>query len=193
MKSFFPTVIVSFLISFSAAGEDIKLPVSFNNDGTVNRPLNHREWVNVGTALIPEGTINIIDSMPIKTKEYIDTYVEPKSFAIYMATGKWPNGTQIVKEFTALDEAKPGEVITESHYNGLAMLVKDTKRFSAETGHLGYFNFGHHKEPYQSSSKLMPRKQCSICHEGLASDQQYIFSDHHIGLEASQLRQKTAK
>lgn len=166
----------------STAEESIQLPVSFNADGTVNRPLNHRQWVNVGTTLLPQGEINIIDDLPIPTSEYIDTYVEPMAFAIYMATGTWPNGTQIVKEFTATKRADAGEVLTESHYNGLAMLVKDVQRFPAETGHLGYFNFGHHSEPYETTSQVLPREQCSACHEALASEQQYIFADHHIGL-----------
>ncbi|WP_120499045.1 cytochrome P460 family protein [Roseovarius sp. EL26] len=177
------------LACFSAASlaeESIKLPVSFNADGTVNRPLNHRHWVNVGTTLIPHGEINIIDDLPIQTREYIDTYVEPMAFAIYMATGTWPNGTQIVKEFTAIEQAGEGEVLIESHYNGLAMLVKDAQRFPAETGYLGYFNFGHHPEPYESISQLLPREQCSACHEALASEQQFIFSDHHIGLTRKQ-------
>lgn len=166
----------------SMAEESIQLPVSFNADGTVNRPLKHRQWVNVGTTLIPQGEINIIDDLPIPNSEYIDTYVEPMAFAIYMATGTWPNGTQIVKEFTATKPADAGEVLAESHYNGLAMLVKDVQRFPAETGHLGYFNFGHHSEPYETTSKVLPREQCSACHEALASEQQYIFADHHIGL-----------
>ena len=138
----------------SIAEESIQLPVSFNADGTVNRPFNHRQWVNVGTTLIPQGEINIIDDLPIPTSEYIDTYVEPMAFAIHMATGTWPNGTQIVKEFTATKQAGAGEVLTESHYNGLAMLVKDVQRFPAETGHLGYFNFGHRPHCPKSSKKL---------------------------------------
>ena len=155
---------------------------TFNVEGAVERPQNHRQWVNVGTTLIPEGTVNIIDSLPIKTSEYIDTYVEPSAFAAYMKSGNWPDGTQIVKEFTATHEATPDDVLTEAHYNGLAMLVKDVERFPAETGHIGYFNFGHHPEPYELKSMPMPRQQCSACHEATASHQQYIFADHHIGL-----------
>jgi hypothetical protein len=172
------------------AGEQIKLTTVFNEDGGMNLPLNYRQWVNVGTTLIPKGEVNIIDNMPIKTNEFIDTYVEPMSYAIYMATGKWPNGTQIVKEFTAIKNSKPGEAMTESHYNGLSLLVKDTERFPKKAGYLGYFHFGHQKQPYKPKSKLMPREKCSFCHEQLASDQQYIFTDHHIGLNRSLLLQK---
>lgn len=45
--------------------------------------------------------MNIIDGQPIAASEYIDTYIEPQSFANYTKTGTWPDGTQIVKEFTA--------------------------------------------------------------------------------------------
>jgi len=182
-KSLYAATVFACCIGAAFAEQlQLKLPASFNPDGTINRPLNHRQWVNVGTTLIPKGEVNIIDGLPIETNEYIDTYVEPMAFAIYMATGTWPNGTQIVKEFTATKEAKPGDALAESHYNGLAMLVKDTERFPVETGHLGYFNFGHHPEPYEMRSSLMPREQCSSCHEASASDQQNIFADHHIGL-----------
>lgn len=168
----------------AASAEDpVKLPVSFNADGSVNLPQNYRQWVNVGTTLLPKGEVNIIDGQPIAASEYIDTYVEPQSFAIYMETGAWLDGTQIVKEFTATKDAAPDEVLVESHYTGLAMLIKDAERFPAETGHLGYFNFGHHREPYEPTAALMPREQCSSCHEALAADQQFIFADHHIGLQ----------
>lgn len=185
MKKITLSATLLFLIASVVVAKDkeIKLPVSFNADGTVNRPLDYRQWENVGTTLLPKGQVNIIDNLPIPNDEYIDTYVEPKAFAIYMATGVWPNGTQIVKEFTAAKPAEPGKAITESHYNGLGMIVKDTDRFPAETGFLGYFQFGHHPEPYEATAKVMPRKTCSSCHEESASGQQYIFSDHHIGLK----------
>ncbi len=182
MTSIAAALAVAFVSGHSLADGQFKLPVSFNSDGTVNRPLDHRQWVNVGTTLIPRGEINIIDGNAIQTSEYIDTYVEPAAFAIYMATGVWPNGTQIVKEFTATAPPEDGEPLVESHYNGLAMLVKDVERYPAETGHLGYFNFGHHPEPYNAKATLMGRDTCSSCHEALASDQQFIFADHHIGL-----------
>lgn len=175
-------VLLACSVAAAIAGDPAKLVAPFNSDGSIDLPQNYRQWVNVGTTLLPKGEVNIIDGLPIAVSEYIDTYVEPLSFAIYIETGTWPNGTQIVKEFTATQEAAPNEVLVESHYTGLAMLVKDAERFPVETGHLGYFNFGHHLEPYDPAASLLPREQCSSCHEALASDQQFIFADHHIGL-----------
>ncbi|EFO31553.1 cytochrome P460 [Roseibium sp. TrichSKD4] len=100
-----------------------------------------------------------------------------------MATGVWPNGTQIAKEFTPAHPAEAGEPVSESHYNGLGMIIKDTERYTAETGYLGFFQFGHHPEPYSTTAELMPREVCSTCHEASAGDQQNIFADHHIGLK----------
>lgn len=155
----------------------------FNPDGTAKRPDNWRSWVHVGTARLPIGFKNIIDQMPIKTAEYIETYVEPAAFAEYKKTGIWPEGTRIVKEFVAIKPKEDAfQIIAEDYYTGLALLIKDSSKFPKETGNLGYFNFGHHKQPYADSSVLMPREQCSSCHENLASKQQFIFADRHIGL-----------
>ncbi|GAA6164024.1 hypothetical protein NBRC116590_17280 [Pelagimonas sp. KU-00592-HH] len=171
------------LVPAAQADQLPKLEIAYNEDGSVDRPLNYREWVNVGTTLLPKGQVNIIDNKPIENSEYIDTYVEPHSFAMYIATGVWPDGTRIVKEFTATKPSAPDEAVVESHYNGLGMILKDTSRFEEETGFLGYFQFGHRPEPYERRAVPMPRETCSSCHEALASDQQYIFADHHIGLE----------
>lgn len=169
-------------LSAAFAEEQTRLPIPYNPDGTIDLPQNYRQWVNVGTTLLPKGDVNIIDNLPVAAAEYIDTYVEPQTFAIYMDTGIWPDGAQIAKEFTATKGVEDGEVVVESHYTGLSLIIKDAERFPAETGNLGYFQFGHHPEPYEATASLMPRDRCSACHEASASHQQYIFADHHLGL-----------
>lgn len=159
-----------------------RLPIPYNADGSVPLPQDYRQWVNVGTTLLPAGDVNIIDNLPVTAAEYIDTYVEPRTFAIYMETGIWPEGARIAKEFTATKGVTPGAPVIESHYTGLSLIIKDSSRFPAETGNLGYFQFGHHRAPYAPTASAMPRDRCSACHEGAASHQQYIFADHHIGL-----------
>lgn len=159
---------------------------SFNPDGTVNRPQNHRQWVHVGTAMLPKGSVNIIDDKMMEHDEYIKTYVEPGAYSGYMKTGVWPEGSQFVKEFAIVQGVGADGITTESHYGGLALIVKDSTKYPKETGNLGYFNFGHHREPYENTSKLMTRTKCSACHEANASNQQYIFSSRHIGLARPQ-------
>lgn len=164
--------------------EEKKIDTSyyFNTDGSARLPEGYRKWEHVGTTRLPKGFVSIINQMPIKTAQYIQTYVEPEAFNIYIETGIWPEGARFVKEFVAIKDQKDTEMVSEDHYAGLALIIKDSNRFPKETGNLGYFNFGHHAPPYAKSSPLMPRQQCSSCHENLASKEQYIFASHHIGL-----------
>lgn len=57
----------------------------------------------------------------------------------------------------------PGKV------NGMDVAVKDSTRFS-ESKNWGYFNFGHHAEPYAASAKAAPIAACAGCHIANASE-----------------------
>lgn len=156
--------------------------LQYNEDGSMNRPEGYRRWVTVGSTVLPKGEINIIDKKPAKSAEELQVFVEPAAFDIYMKTGVWPDGTRIVKEFIALKDPDEHNVTVQDYYTGLSMLVKDSKKFPAEGGHLGYFSFGHQRQPYLSKSPVMARENCSKCHEEGASKEQFIFSSRHIGL-----------
>ncbi|MBX3347167.1 MAG: cytochrome P460 family protein [Nitrospira sp.] len=172
-------VLSAFLAGTGSAAEE---KVVFNKDGSLDRPVGYRGWVHVGSTILPKGSVNIIENKPIPTNEIINTYVKPWVYDAYMKTGLWPEGTMIVKEFVALGEPDEDGLVHEIYFAGLAALVKDSKIFPAQTGHLGYFAFGHQREPYLERAVLADRFKCSSCHEKLASDQQYIFGDRHIGL-----------
>ena len=47
--------------------------------------------------------------------------------------------------------------------NGMDVSVKDSTRF-ADTDNWGYFNFGHHAQPYEASAPAMPREACAQRH-----------------------------
>lgn len=175
----------SAILAYSCTEKPPEQHSLFNADGTVNLPQDYRTWVNVGTLIVPKGAINIVDLQPADYAEALDTYVEAGAYNEYMAFGIWPEGAQLVKEFTALSEPAEDGSVSESHYNGLTYIIKDSKRFPTETGHLGYYQFGHQPEPYNAKASLMPRDRCSSCHERDASHQQFIFADRHIGLARS--------
>ncbi len=172
-------ILSAFMVGTGSAAEE---KVVFNKDGSLDRPVGYRGWVHVGSTVLPKGQANIIDNIPIPTNEIINTYVKPWAYAAYMKTGLWPEGTTIAKEFVVLGEPDEDGTVHEMYFAGLCVLVKDSKIFPAQTGHLGYFPFGHQREPYLDRAALADRSKCSSCHEQHASDQQYIFSDHHIGL-----------
>jgi Cytochrome P460 len=165
----------------------------FNADGSVDLPVGYRQWWHIGTRYKPVGT-NILDFLPTKTPEIFNAYAEPKAMAVYQRTGKWPEGSQIVKEFSAVqigencDEKTSlcttalGSGIYETGYIGLGMMVKDKQRFPSAPGNWGFFSFGHKPPPYDSTSLVRPEGQCASCHVALASDTDYVIAKAHIGL-----------
>ena len=167
---------------------------SFTAANEVQLPVGYRQWEHVGTRDNALGKVSIIDGKPTKTPEVLEAYVEPSAFAAYQKTGEWPDGSQLVKEFSAVrvgEGCKPdtylcttefGEGIFETGYVGLGMMVKDEKRFPDAPGHWGFFDFGHHAPPYDPVSAVRPAEQCSGCHVRLASQTDFVISRAHIGL-----------
>jgi hypothetical protein len=167
---------------------------SFNPDGELNLPIGYRNWVHIGTRYKPVG-INILDGLRTNTPEILNAYVEPSAMAAFQKTGRWPDGTQIVKEFSAvrtgLDcdqrtwvcESPLGAGIFEDHYIGLGMMVKDEKRFADAPGHWGYFSFGHKPLPYDRMATVQPLAKCADCHVTLASNTDYVILQAHLGLK----------
>jgi hypothetical protein len=170
---------------------------SFDQDGRAVLPVGYRQWQHIGTRYKPDG-INILDGLPAPTPEVLNAYVEPGAFAEFQRTGQWPEGTQIVKEFSAVrvgSGCEPdthvctsdlGRGIYESHFVGLGMMIKDSVRFPSTPGHWGYFTFGHKPPPYDPVAQVAPRAKCSTCHERLASDSDYVISRAHLGLDEHQ-------
>jgi hypothetical protein len=169
---------------------------SFQPNGNLTLPVGYRHWVHIGTRYKPIG-INILDGLPTKTPEILNAYVEPSAMAAFEKTGRWADGTQIVKEFSAIrtgpgcDEkswvcqSPLGAGIFEDHYIGLGMMVKDLKRFPDAPGHWGYFSFGHKPLPYDRVAALRPLAKCAACHVKLASGTDYVIRQAHLGLQKS--------
>jgi hypothetical protein len=166
----------------------------FNSDGSAIRPIGWRQWVHVGTRYKPIG-LNILDQKLTKTPEILNAFVEPGAMEAYERTGQWPEGTQIAKEFTAVQvgtgcdpktfvcSTQFGDGIYESGFIGLGYMVKDAIRFPDQPGHWGYFSFGHQPPPYLSTAKSTTT--CVACHVKLAAGTDYVISKAHIGLDRS--------
>lgn len=170
----------------------------FTADNEALLPVGYRQWVHVGTRDNAKGKVSILDGKPTQTPEVLNAYVEPRAFAEYEKTGKWPDGSMLVKEFSAvrvgagcqadtlLCTTEFGEGIFQTGYIGLGMMVKDEKRFPNAPGHWGFFHFGHHPPPYDVVSAVRPPEQCSSCHVRLASDTDFVISRAHIGLSRTE-------
>ncbi len=156
-----------------------KMPGTAMENGEVALPEGFREWVFIGAPLTPNGLNGGAAAFP----EFHHVYIEPIAYAAYEKTGVFPEGTVIVKELVTLkspeyddgsrDEAS-GRGFFAGEFGGIDMMVKDTQRYAATDG-WGFFNYGHHKPPYQKTAAALPAENCSGCHTANA-DEDMVFT-----------------
>jgi len=140
----------------------------FDSDGKMKLPTGFRKWVFLGAPLTPNGLNNGKAGFP----EFHNVYVEQKNVDVYMKTGTFPEGTVIIKELTrVLNPTYPdgsrrepsGRGYFNGEFNGIDASVKDSKRF-AKTNGWGYFTFGHHPLPYETTAAESSVSECAGCH-----------------------------
>ena len=146
--------------------------------GELILPKGYHEWVFIGSPITPNGLNGGKAGFP----EFHNVYVHPKVFKAYRTTGKWPEGTIMLKE---LQLSRPGtfpdgssvEASGRGYFpaarNGIDISVKDSKRFK-DTNGWGFFNFGHHAPPYSKTSAAAPKEACAGCH--IANATNMVFS-----------------
>lgn len=149
---------------------EIDVPPVFDEQGRLVQPKDFREMVFIGAPLTPNGLNNGKAPFP----EYHNVYTQRAAFKAYRATGKWPEGTMMIKELQLVDDPKgefPDGSRTEPSgrgyfpgpANGLDVSVKDSKRFASTNG-WGYFNFNHAAPPYQAAAAIKTVDECAGCH-----------------------------
>lgn len=156
----------------------------FTADGKVKIPENWREWVYVGTPLTP----NALNGGEAPFPEFHNVYIEPSAWEHYKASGKFANGTQIVKELVSVrenDNAEDGsssEVSGQGYFQGefigLELTVKDMEKFADQPGGWVYYSFGHYPEPYEQTAEAFPADACNACHEANADDD-FVFTQFY--------------
>ena len=173
--------------------QDTTVPkAEFNADGSVKIPANWRSWVYIGTPLTPNALNNGEAAFP----EFHNVYIEPKAYAQFAKTGKFPNGTQIAKELVlirqkAKDEMYPdgstdevsGRGYFQGKFQGLELSYKDTEKYPNEPGGWVYFSFGHKAPPYDAMAKAFPAESCNACHQANA-ETDYVFTQFYPVLRA---------
>jgi len=140
----------------------------WTSDGKLQLPTGYREWVYLGSPLTP----NALNDGKAGFPEYHNVYIQPQAYKIYKQSGKFPEGTIMLKELQLVMESEEadgsrtevsGRGYFPGAYNGIDIAVKDSKRF-AESNNWGYFNFGHHAPPYAETAAAAPIENCAQCH-----------------------------
>lgn len=156
-------------------------PLSFDKDGQLLQPQGYRHWPHVGTPLTP----NDMNGGQAAFPEFHTVYINPEGYREYEKTGKFPEGTVLVKELISVGSkaATSGKGYFMGDFIGLEVAVKDKARFPDEPGHWAYFSFGH-EYPLQEQARAQPVANCSVCH-GANADDDYVFTQYYPVLRAA--------
>jgi hypothetical protein len=160
--------------------------VEFTADGKLKQPVGYRNWVYVGTPVTP----NDMNGGEAPFPEFHAVYMDPESFAHYEKTGKFRNGTVMVKELIGVGskEATSGKGYFMGEFTGLEISIKDSKRFKDEPGNWAYFSFGH-KYPLKAEVAKNAVGACNQCHQDNAKTD-WVFSQYYPVLRAAAPRSK---
>ena len=123
--------------------------------------------------------------------EFHSVYMDPESFAEYEKTGKYRDGTVLVKELSSVGSknAPSGNGYFQGKFTGLEATIKDSKRFKDEPGNWAYFSFGH-KYPLKAEVSKNSVAACNQCHEANAQKDDWVFSQYYPVLRAAAPRSK---
>jgi hypothetical protein len=184
---------LSYLLTGAAvprASAETKAPASlveFTADGKLKQPVGYRKWVYIGTPLTP----NDLNGGEASFPEFHEVYMDPESFAHYEKTGKFRDGTVLIKELSSVGskEAPSGKGYFQGEFTGLEAAIKDSKRFKDEPGYWAYFSFGH-KYPLKAEVAKGAVASCNQCHEQNAKKTDWVFSQHYPVLRAAAPKSK---
>ncbi|GAB4152706.1 MAG: hypothetical protein Tsb009_28720 [Planctomycetaceae bacterium] len=173
-----------------AAGEQsqkkTKPGATYNDKGELIRPAHYREWVFVGAPVTPNDMNNGKAAFP----EFHNVYIDPASYAAYKKTGKFADGTVILKELVSVGGKKmdSGNGYFQGEFVSLEAMVKDSKRFSDEPGGWAFFRFGEAPN-YAATGTRMKTESCNACHSGANED--YVFTSTYPVLRAARPKAKS--
>jgi hypothetical protein len=163
-----------------------KALVEFTPDGKLKLPVGYRKWAFIGEVITP----NDLNGGEANFPEFHAIYVDPESFAEYEKTGKFRDGTVVVKELSSVGtkEATSGKGYFQGELTGLETAIKDSKRFKDEPGNWAYFDFGS-KYPLRAEASKRPASACNKCHQDSAKTD-WVFSQYYPVLRATAPKSK---
>src|SRR3954465_502526 len=161
--------------------------VEFSPDGKLKQPVGYRNWVYVGEVVTP----NDMNDGEATFPEFHSVYMDPESFAEYEKTGKYRDGTVLIKELSSVGSKKApsGNGYFQGEFTGLETAIKDSKRFKDEPDNWAYFSFGH-KYPLKPEVAKNAVAACSQCHQDNAKETGLVFSKYYPVLRAAAPKSK---
>jgi hypothetical protein len=166
-----------------AAGTPDSEKPRYTSDGKLIAPSAdvYREWIFVGTPVTPNDMNDGEASFP----EFHNVYINPTAWKEWKNTGKFPEGTYIIKELTSVGtkQATSGNGYFQGEFTGLEASVKDTRRYPAEAKGWGYYSFGH-SYPLARETAAREFVTCAQCHVNNAAEEM-VFAQYYPALRAA--------
>jgi hypothetical protein len=161
-------------------------PVNFTAGGELLQPTGYRRWIYVGTPLTP----NDMNDGNAPFPEFHSVYINPEAYGEFEKTGRFPDGTVVVKELVSVGakKASSGKGYFMGDFIGLEVSIKDKTRFREEPGNWAFFSFGH-EYPLEERATAQPAANCNVCHGG-AADDDYVFTQYYPVLRAAKTTAK---
>ncbi|MBX9896017.1 MULTISPECIES: cytochrome P460 family protein [unclassified Nitrosomonas] len=151
----------------------------FTKDNLLLTPKDYREWIFVGAPVTP----NDMNEGKAAFPEFHNVYIDPTSWNHWKKTGQFRDGTVIVKELVGVGtkEAPSGHGYFPGEYNGIAAMVKDSKRYPDRPGNWAFFGF----ESYEAKNgAIQADEACAACHKENAA-QDMVFIQYYPVLRAA--------
>ena len=154
----------------------------FDDQGNFYLPEDYRTWVYIGGSVTPNEMNNGQAAFP----EFHNTYIDPRSFQQYKKTGKFKDGTILMKETVDIASKKSlsGKGYFMGDFVGLFAMVKDSQLFPAEPENWAFFTFkAKAEDPVTQKAQSHETQSCSACHA--AGDQERVFTQHYPVIQAA--------
>lgn len=142
-------------------------------------PKDYREWIFVGGPVTPNDMNDGKPAFP----EFHNTYIDPASWNHWKKTGEFRDGTVIVKELVSVGtkQSASGNGYFPGEFNGIAAMVKDSKRYADKPGNWAFFGF----ESYDAKhGAIQADDACAACHKANAAHDM-VFIQHYPVLRAA--------
>lgn len=172
-----------FLSTSWLSAAETSAPVSWNDAGELIRPTDYREWIFVGTPLTP----NDMNDGKAAFPDFHNVYIDPASYAAYQKTGKFPDGTVLIKELVSVGSkaAVSGAGYFQGEFTGLEAAIKSKAHHAKEPGNWAYYSFtAPAGEILRKTSTQFQTAQCNTCHQVSAEDD-WVFTQYYPVLRAA--------
>lgn len=154
----------------------------FEGQDLLSRPRDYREWVFIGSSLVPE--FDHASKGSSAGTRFENIYIDPAAYRSYMSNGRFPEGTVLVLEQARAERSSGSVGAFQKDFVSLEVSVKDSSRF--EDG-WGYFSFNDASNPsgqLASSAKARPEEACASCHQAAGED--HVFTQFYPVLNTEQ-------